>query len=58
MSRGGISATRLVFRTVPFNASPFNASGNESWSERAVRRLGLESTLRPQGRPKKSKNGS
>jgi putative transposase len=30
--------------------SPF---GDESWSDRAVRRLGLESTLRPQGRPKK-----
>src|SRR3989304_486216 len=25
--------------------------GNEKWSDRAVRRLGLESTLRPQGRP-------
>ena len=35
--------------------SPF---GDESWSEKAVRRLGLESTLRPQGRPKKNENGS
>ena len=35
--------------------SPF---GDASWSERAVRRLGLESTLRPQGRPKMPKNGS
>ncbi|MBX9791049.1 MAG: transposase [Pirellulales bacterium] len=35
--------------------SPF---GDESWSERAARRLGLESTTRPQGRPKKHKNGS
>jgi putative transposase len=35
--------------------SPF---GDETWSGRAVRRLGLESTLRPQGRPKKLKNGS
>ncbi len=32
--------------------------GDDSWSETAVRRLGLESTLRPQGRPKKPKNGS
>lgn len=35
--------------------SPF---GNESWSERTVRRLELESTLRPQGRPKKQRIGS
>jgi len=32
--------------------------GEESWSEKAVRRLGLESTLRPQGRPKLDRNGS
>ena len=31
--------------------------GDEPWSERMIRRLGLESTVRPQGRPKK-KNGS
>ncbi len=30
--------------------SPF---GSESWNERAIRRLGLESTLRPRGRPRK-----
>ena len=30
-----------------------NPFGNESWSDRAIRRLGLESTLRPRGRPKK-----
>jgi REP-associated tyrosine transposase len=35
--------------------SPF---GSESWTDRAVRRLGLESTQRPQGRPRKPKNGS
>lgn len=35
--------------------SPF---GGESWSERAVRRLGLESTLRPRGRPKKEQDSS
>jgi len=32
--------------------------GDSAWSERMVRRLGLESTLRPRGRPKKQKNGS
>ena len=32
--------------------------GDETWSNRAVRRLGLESTIRPQGRPRKPTNGS
>ena len=32
--------------------------GNESWSAEIVARLGLESTLRPHGRPRKMKNGS
>ncbi len=41
---------RCVQRGCPF--------GDLSWSDRMVRRLGLESTLRPQGRPKKRKNGS
>jgi putative transposase len=35
-----------------------NPFGEESWSKTAVRRLGLESTLRPQGRPKKPRIGS
>ena len=35
--------------------SPF---GETSWRDRMVRRLGLESTLRPPGRPKKQRNGS
>ena len=41
---------RSVKRGVPF--------GETSWRDRMVRRLGLESTVRPQGRPKKQKNGS
>ena len=32
--------------------------GDESWSRKIVARLGLESTLRPHGRPKKRQNGS
>jgi len=32
--------------------------GESSWSDRMVHRLGLESTLRLQGRPKKQMNGS
>jgi putative transposase len=32
--------------------------GAAAWSERTVRRLGLESTLRPHGRPRKQNNGS
>jgi putative transposase len=41
---------RSVLRGCPF--------GNEPWSGRMVRKLGLHSTLRPQGRPKKRENGS
>jgi putative transposase len=32
--------------------------GEAFWSDGIVRRLGLESTLRPRGRPKKQENGS
>ena len=32
--------------------------GDEMWSDKMVHQLGLESTLRPQGRPKKPINGS
>lgn len=32
--------------------------GDEEWSTQIVARLGLESTLRPHGRPKKHNNGS
>jgi putative transposase len=35
--------------------SPF---GDQAWTDQAVRRLGLESTLRPRGRPRKPENGS
>jgi putative transposase len=35
-----------------------NPLGDPSWSDEMVRRLGLESTLRPQGRPKRHNNGS
>jgi putative transposase len=32
--------------------------GDARWREQTVAKLGLESTLRPQGRPKKNENGS
>lgn len=38
---------RSVARSAPF--------GDERWSERIAKRLGLESSLRPRGRPKKQK---
>ena len=44
------SLRRSVSRGCPF--------GETSWCDQIVRRLGLESTLRPQGRPRKHKNGS
>jgi putative transposase len=50
-SAGELQALR---RTV-VRGSPM---GDAAWSERTVRRLGLESTLRPQGRPRKQNNGS
>ncbi len=41
---------RCVTRGCPY--------GGESWRKRIVRRLGLESTLRARGRPKKANKGS
>ena len=41
---------RSVRRGCPF--------GEPSWSDQMVRRLGLDMTLRPHGRPKKQRNGS
>ncbi len=41
---------RSVKRGCPF--------GEESWSKRMVGQLGLESTLRPRGRPRKGEKGS
>ena len=35
-----------------------NPFGEDSWCDAMVSRLGLESTLRPQGRPRKHENGS
>jgi putative transposase len=45
-----VALRRSVARGCPF--------GDESWSGTMVKRLGLESTLRAQGRPKKRHNGS
>ena len=45
-----LALRRSVNRGCPF--------GEAFWSEQTVHRLGLESTLRPHGRPKKQKNGS
>ncbi len=48
-------AELMAVRRCVHRGSPF---GDESWSAKVVRRLGLESTLRPQGRPRKPTNGS
>ena len=48
-------AELAAMRQSAYRGSPF---GGHVWSGKAVRRLGLESTLRPQGRPKKPRNGS
>jgi putative transposase len=39
---------RSVIRGLPF--------GGDAWTQRTARRLGLESTLRPRGRPKQAEN--
>ena len=52
------SQTEAELQAVRRSVLRGNPLGDVSWSERTVRRLGLESTLRPQGRPKKQKNGS
>lgn len=44
------SLRRSLNRGSPFGETP--------WSEKMARQLGLQSTLRPQGRPKKRENGS
>jgi putative transposase len=50
-SEAELAALRLcVKRGCPY--------GGEKWSDRMVRRLGLASTLRSPGRPRKAKNGS
>ncbi len=48
-------AEQLALRRSVVRGSPY---GDARWSKRMVKRLGLESTLRPHGRPKKSTNGS
>jgi putative transposase len=44
------SLRRCVARGNPF--------GDERWSEKMVKHLGLETTIRPRGRPKSTNNGS
>ena len=41
---------RSVNRGCPF--------GSDGWAAKAIRKLGLESTTRPRGRPRKPQNGS
>ena len=48
-------AELLALRRAVNRGCPF---GEAFWSDQVTRRLGLESTLRPQGRPKKDGNGS
>lgn len=58
----------LEFVNAPHNAAELEAIrrslrrgspfGDAAWTDRTAQRLQLESTLRPQGRPKKAQNGS
>ena len=48
-TEAGLEAVRRsVLRGLPF--------GSDAWTQRTAHRLGLESTLRPRGRPKKAEN--
>jgi putative transposase len=55
VNRPQTEAELAALRRCVNRGSPF---GSDSWSERTVRQLGLETTLRPRGRPKKQNNGS
>ena len=48
-------AELLALRRCVERGRPF---GEDAWCGRVARKLGLESTLRPRGRPKKANNGS
>jgi len=48
-------AELIALRRCVNRGSPY---GGESWSERAIPSLGLESTIRPRGRPKKHSDGA
>ena len=48
-------AELLALRQSVLRGNPY---GDAFWSEQAIRDLGLESTIRPRGRPKKTENGS
>jgi hypothetical protein len=53
--RGPEKAELAALRRGVQRGSPY---GEGAWCDQIVRRLGLESTLHPQGRPKKRENGS
>jgi putative transposase len=55
VNRPQTEAELTALRRCISRGSPF---GSDSWRERTVRQLGLETTLRPRGRPKKQNNGS
>ena len=48
-------AELAALRRAVNRGSPY---GTESWCERTIRSLGLESTIPPRGRPKEQNNGS
>jgi putative transposase len=48
-------AELAAIRNSVARGSPY---GDEQWTERVVKRLGIETTLRPRGRPRKAEKGS
>jgi hypothetical protein len=54
-SESVVSRIASLTRRFVNRGSPF---GSDSWTERTIRSLVLESTIRPRGRPRKPINGS
>ena len=50
--------SQVEFTALRHSIARGNPFGEMSWSQQMARRLGLEMTLRPHGRPKKARNGS
>ena len=50
--------TELELAAIRRSVQRGNPFGDDSWSASLVRRLGLESTLRPRGRPRNTEKGS
>ena len=49
---------RVAMRTLAYCVARGQPYGTEGWVKRMIRRMNLEGTVRPRGRPRKRENGS